>query len=148
MELINVIPFMAGLLIVTVVATVLAPSMRDGRLPRNTAIGIKTKHTMASDAAWLRGHAAGAPCLKAAALAGWILLPVVGVLCLLQLAGLAFAVTAAGYAAVIVLALLSANRANTAAKYLAAQQSGGQVRPPSIGPGPKFAGFTPRRRGR
>lgn len=120
MELISVIPFMAGLLVVTVVAAVLAPSMRDGRLPRNTAIGIKTRHTLASDAAWLRGHAAGAPVLKAAACCGWAALLAGAALCLLQLAGWAFAVTALGYVAVICLALLSATRANTAAKNAAA----------------------------
>lgn len=120
MELISVIPFMAGLLVVTVVAAVLAPSMRDGRLPRNTAIGIKSRHTLVSDTAWLRGHAAGAPVLNAAARCGWAVLLAGAALCLLQLAGWAFAVTAIGYVAVTCLALLSATRANAAAKSMAA----------------------------
>ena len=120
MQLISVIPFMAGLLVVTVVAAALAPSMREGRLPRNTAIGIKTRHTLVSDAAWLRGHAAGAPVLKAAARCGWAVLLTGAALCLLQLAGWAFAVTAIGYLAVTCLALLSATKANAAAKNMAA----------------------------
>lgn len=116
MELTGVIPFMAGLLTITVVATVLAPSMRDGRLARNTAIGIKTRHTLASDAAWLLGHAAGAPALKTAALSGWVALLAGAVLCLLQLPGWAFAATGLGYVAAICLVLLSARRANVSAK--------------------------------
>lgn len=123
MELISVLPFMFGLLIMASAAAVLAPAMADGRLPRNGVIGLRTRHTMSSDAAWHRGHVAAAPWLKAAGRIGWVVLPAAAALCMFQLAGWAFAVTAVGYAAFICLILVSTRRANAASR-----EAGGPAR--------------------
>ena len=63
MELVGVLPFMVGLGIITLISRVLAPMMRDRRLPRNDRIGIKTRHTRANDTAWTEGPHAAAPYL-------------------------------------------------------------------------------------
>lgn len=43
--------------------------LRSNRISRNGAIGIRTRATMASDAAWSRGQKAGAPWVLAGAIA-------------------------------------------------------------------------------
>ncbi|MGC2940724.1 SdpI family protein [Brevibacterium sp. FAM 24638] len=72
-------PPLISYLIVGAVSTLLVAAIRRNRLTRNRAIGIRSRHTMASDAAWLRGHHAAIPaliginvlcCLFALALAG------------------------------------------------------------------------------
>ena len=112
----GVISFMFGLLAITVVAAVLVPMARDGKLARNAAIGIKTRHTLASDEAWLAGHRRAAPLVAAAAWAGWAALAGSAVLCMLGQFGVAFATTGAGYLAIIVLLMVSAAKANKAAR--------------------------------
>ena len=71
---------MFGLLAITLVAALLAPMARDGKLARNAAIGIRTRHTMLGQFVF------------------------------------AFAKTGAGYLAIIVLLMVSAAKANTAAR--------------------------------
>ncbi|WP_166823174.1 SdpI family protein [Brevibacterium limosum] len=55
-------PFI-GYLILSVISTLLIAAIRRNRLTRNRAIGIRSRHTLASDAAWLRGHRAAVPAL-------------------------------------------------------------------------------------
>ncbi|MDN5910045.1 SdpI family protein [Brevibacterium sp.] len=60
-------PPMAGYLLVTTVSVFLIFAQRRKVIGRNSAIGIRTRHTLASDAAWEAGHRAGVPCLYAMA---------------------------------------------------------------------------------
>ncbi|MEG0213654.1 MULTISPECIES: SdpI family protein [unclassified Glutamicibacter] len=112
----GVIAFMFGLLSITLVAAFLAPMARDRKLARNAAIGIKTRHTLASDGAWLAGHQQAAPLLAAASWAGWAALASAAVLCLLGQFGFAFAATGTGYLAAIALLVISTATANKAAR--------------------------------
>lgn len=54
---------MAGYLIVAAVSVVLIVAVRRQAIGRNSAIGIRTRHTLASDAAWEAGQRAGVPYL-------------------------------------------------------------------------------------
>lgn len=113
---VSVIALMFGLLSITLVAGFLAPMARDRKLARNAAIGIKTRHTMASDEAWLAGHQQAAPLVAAASWAGWAALAIAAVFCALGYAALGFTATGAGYLAVITLLIVSASHANKAAR--------------------------------
>lgn len=113
---VSVIAFIFGLLIITLVAGFLAPMARDRKLARNAAIGIRTRHTLASDDAWLAGHQQAAPLVAAASWAGWAALAIAAVLGALGQLALSFAATGAGYLAVITLLIVSASHANKAAR--------------------------------
>ncbi|MDN6372598.1 MAG: SdpI family protein [Brevibacterium aurantiacum] len=54
---------MAGYLIVAAGSVILIVAVRKKAIGRNSAIGIRTRHTLASDAAWEAGQRAGVPYL-------------------------------------------------------------------------------------
>ncbi len=89
---------------------------RDRKLARNAAIGIKTRHTLASDEVWLAGHQQAAPLVAVASWTGWATLAIAAVLWGSGQLALSFAATGAGYLAVITLLMVSASRANKAAR--------------------------------
>ena len=110
-----------GLLVISgVVHLVRSEADRDG-LRRNTAVGIRTRSTLTSEAAWRAGHRAASPWLRAAATAGWttaaagatsaVLVTITGtrtigpvVICLV------------GYVAVLTIVVLGVRRADAAAR--------------------------------
>jgi hypothetical protein len=57
--------FGVGLLTLGLLIQYMKKQVASGNIQRNSAIGIRTKATMASDAAWARGHAASEPMLTA-----------------------------------------------------------------------------------
>lgn len=116
MNLIEVLPFMIGLLTVSMTMMGLSSPMKKGQLSRNSLIGIKTRHTLASDQAWRKGHAAAVPWVSLAAWVGLSLLFCAAILCLVQQFSAAFALTSVGYLASISLILWSARVANRAAR--------------------------------
>lgn len=116
MDPIGALSFLSGLAMITGITQFLAPQMRDRTLGRNGTIGIKTRHTQASDEAWLEGHAAAAPGTRLAARAGWIFIICAAILCLATWFTAAFVATAAGYLAVTTLLLLSTKAASQAAR--------------------------------
>lgn len=69
--MITAVTGVAGLLIVALVLGMVAGMSRHGTLPPNGTIGLRTRATRASDAAWYAGHRAAARWLK---LAVWICL--------------------------------------------------------------------------
>ena len=116
MELVGVLPFMCGLGLITLMARVLAPMMRDRRLPRNERIGIKTRHTRANDTAWIEGHHAAAPHLVRAGRAGQLFLLAAALTCLPGWFAVAFALTGTGYLVAVVFLVLSGQEANRVAR--------------------------------
>ncbi|MFJ2620785.1 SdpI family protein [Glutamicibacter sp. NPDC087344] len=116
MDLLSVIPFMLGLLTLTAISAGLAPSMSAGRLTRNSAIGIKTRHTLATDDAWLSGHAAAAPLMKLSGRIGWVFLLLATAFCLFGSPGWAFAITGVGYVVALTLLFVATAKANAAAR--------------------------------
>ncbi|KUM31068.1 hypothetical protein AQ436_16230 [Arthrobacter sp. EpRS66] len=116
MDLTSTLPFIAGLVIITFMTTVMAPQMKSGKLQRNSAIGIKTRHTQSSDQAWEQGHLSAAPWVQSASWTGWTLLIAVTILCLVDRVAMAFGITALGYVLCIGLLLISGRQANIAAK--------------------------------
>lgn len=59
------IPLVLGVLMVPLVMVPLTRMAADGELGPNSAAGIRTRHTCASPEAWIAGHAAALPRLKA-----------------------------------------------------------------------------------
>ncbi len=115
MDPISVFSLAGGLLFLSAVCSFLAASMASGELPRNNAVGIKTKHTQASDEAWLAGHEAAAATVKRAGLAGWAVLLGVSVLCIFRLWPWAMGLAGLGYVLLIGLTLVATSKANKAA---------------------------------
>jgi len=115
MDPISVVSLAGGLLILSAVFSFLATSMSSGELPRNNAVGIKTKHTQASDEAWLAGHEAAAATVRSAGLTGWAVLLGVAVLCIFRLWPWAMGVSGLGYVLLIGLMLVATSKANKAA---------------------------------
>lgn len=113
--------FAAGLVTLGGVVHHLRNQVASGAIRRNSAVGIRTKATMASDDAWRAGHAAAAPMLTAAFLTAYA-----AALTSLALA-LALALTdsgspaavivpAAGTVAFLALLVAAAVKANSAAR--------------------------------
>ncbi|GHH40949.1 SdpI family protein [Streptomyces candidus] len=121
MDMVGLLVFGAGLLWMGVMVHLVRNHVTKGGMGRNSAIGIRTRATTSSDAAWEAGHAAAAPLLtatcRAAYTAGaltWVSVPV------LTLSGRAtpavVALPACGTVAVVVLLAVAAGRANAAAR--------------------------------
>lgn len=92
-----------------------ARSSRTGTLERNALIGIRTRATMASDAAWDAGHRAAAPVLEVVAWAS-VVTGLVGTVTAIADSWLAAVTVSVGYAALFVLLGLATARANRAAR--------------------------------
>lgn len=113
--------FAMGLLALGAMIHYVKNQVASGNLGRNPAVGIRTRATMSSDAAWTAGHAAAAPLLTATYLTAYavgVISAVLGVVLMLRdVEHLAVAVVPlAGVGAVITLLSLAANRANSAAR--------------------------------
>ena len=107
-----------GLVIVGVLSLTVCGSAVEGSIGRNAAVGIRTKETMKSDAAWLAGHRAADPVMT---VTGWVALVLAAALVLSavvaqQMPVIVAIVGVAGYAAVIVGALRAKAVANRAAR--------------------------------
>lgn len=116
MDFTGVICLMFGLLALTATAAFLAPQMRERTLHLNASVGIKTRHTLASDEAWLAAHEHAAPLLSKVAWAGWAFLGTATVFCVLSFWTVAAIVTGIGFAVCVTLLLIAGGQANTVAK--------------------------------
>ncbi|MFP3713252.1 SdpI family protein [Puerhibacterium sp. TATVAM-FAB25] len=107
---------MIGLCLVLTVAVVLLRQQRGGGLPRNGTIGVRTRRTLRSDAAWSAGQAAATPYLVAMAAVSAFGAVGLGVV---QLAGgaeaLGHVLALGSYGLVVVTALLAWRAADRAA---------------------------------
>ncbi|WP_338600823.1 SdpI family protein [Saccharopolyspora sp. SCSIO 74807] len=110
-----------GLLLLSGMVHYVSHAAATGAIGRNAMIGIRTRHTRASDRAWLVAHRAAAPCLATGAWIGYsaaALIVLVGGSLLATgigpVAGLAIGFL--GYAGVIVLSAIGGSKANRAAE--------------------------------
>lgn len=109
-------PPMAGYLIITAVSIFLIIAERRQAIRRNSVIGIRTRHTLASDAAWEAGHRSGVPYLYAMAVISTG--HAVALLCV-ELSGATTAgnvLSLLGWGLILVCAVLAVKAANQAAK--------------------------------
>ena len=60
-DLLALIPLLFGLVVIPAVCVPMTRAAAGGALDRNGLVGIRTRHTQASDAAWVTGHAAALP---------------------------------------------------------------------------------------
>ncbi|MFF9839276.1 SdpI family protein [Streptomyces sp. NPDC013740] len=121
--------FAAGLAPLGAVVHYVRNQVANGGIGRNSAVGIRTRATMASDRAWQAGHAAASPMLTAAFLTAYLAaLTCLALALALTPAGsespAAGIVAAAGLVAVLALLTAAAIKANSAAR--AAGDSDGQ----------------------
>ena len=115
-------PPIAGFLILAGVMVSLAVVQQHGRLKRNSAIGIRTRHTLASGEAWASAHAAASPYMVAIA----VVAVAFGIALLtIQLAGLpegaGHIVVVSGYGTIVAVALLAWRVSDRAAKAITDQ---------------------------
>ena len=73
-DFVTLLPLFSEIATVAVAAIIATRSAATGNLTRNSSIGIRTRHTQASDDAWRAGHSAALPLMK---LTGWIAIVVV-----------------------------------------------------------------------
>lgn len=109
-------PPMAGYLIVAAVSVFLVVAQRRQFIGRNSVIGIRTRHTLASDAAWEAGHEAGVPYLYTMAVISFG--HAVALLCV-ELSDSTTAgnvLSLSGWVLILVCAVLAVTAANRAAK--------------------------------
>ncbi|MFJ9553902.1 SdpI family protein [Nocardiopsis sp. NPDC101807] len=66
-EALGLVSVLFGVVGVSAVCIAVTRSGSDGRLPRDVAVGIRTRHTTASEAAWRAGHTAALPQVAATA---------------------------------------------------------------------------------
>lgn len=109
------IPLAAGLACLALLLGSLVGAAAGGSLPRNAMVGIRTRATKASDAAWSAGHRAAAPVLKAS-VAVAVVFAVVTLAAGTLSDDWAFAVGMTGMAATVALLLVATARANSAAR--------------------------------
>ncbi|GAA1346584.1 SdpI family protein [Falsarthrobacter nasiphocae] len=116
-----------GLVLVSAVFLSVAGAAKAGTLPPNGAVGIRTRATKANDAAWYAGHIAGAPVLKLGGAGGLVLAVVAAAVLIIARASTpALVISLAGYAAILAAAIISAVKANAAARPLAGGGPGGR----------------------
>jgi len=115
-DLTSTLSLMFGLLVLALTASTLGRMGAEGRLPRNNSVGLKTRHTMASDEAWLAAHRRAAPTLQLFGIAGWLFLIIAAIFCFTQNFTVAFALTAIGFALGVAMMLVAGSKGNKAAK--------------------------------
>ena len=113
--------FGVGLLMMGVTIHYVKNQVAGGAISRNSAIGIRTKATMASDRAWEAGHAAAGPMLTATCLTAYtagVLTVAIGLASTLGDVGKAVAIVVplCGVGAVLTLLSTAAIKANSAAR--------------------------------
>jgi len=119
-DLTSTLSLMFGLLVLTLTAGILARMGAQGRIPRNNSVGLKTRHTLASDEAWLAAHREAAPILQIFGITGWLFLIASAIFCFMQNFTVAFTVTAIGFALGVTMMLVAASKGNKVAKELSA----------------------------
>lgn len=108
-----------GLLVVALVVWWVTESAAHGKIGKNSAVGIRTSSTMASDGAWEAGHLAALPLARKMGVAGAVLgvaLLVAGLVSSQeQPSGLIIALFTVGYLGVFIGVLLATRTANRGA---------------------------------
>lgn len=64
-DILALIPLLFGVVLIPTVGVLVTRMAAEGNMARNGAAGIRTRHTKASDAAWVAGHAAALPRVSA-----------------------------------------------------------------------------------
>jgi hypothetical protein len=64
-DILAVIPLLFGVALIPTVGVLVTRMAAEGTIARNGAAGIRTRHTQASDAAWVAGHTAALPRVSA-----------------------------------------------------------------------------------
>lgn len=120
MEMVGGVSLAFGLFVLAGLLPWVGRAGANGSLPLNDSVGIRSKHTRASPAAWTAGHAAAAPLLTAAGIIAATLGVLTIVLAVLFGAtwGMAPALVTGGtgYTVAVALVLVGTRRANRAAR--------------------------------
>ena len=109
-------PPMIGYLLITAVSVCLIAAQRKKALDRNMLIGIRTRHTLASDAAWEKGQRAGMPYLFAMAVIGFSHAAVLLAIELSSFIAVGHIISVSGWVLIVACAIFAWKAANTAAK--------------------------------
>ncbi|MCT1464752.1 SdpI family protein [Corynebacterium sanguinis] len=111
-----------GALLLSLLSAGMAKATKNGSLERNEAIGIRTKATLSSNAAWNEGHKAAIPYLNAVSITGFVG-ALFSVMALLfskphdgSVTGWQYTLPIATLVAQIIILLWSASKANQRAK--------------------------------
>lgn len=114
----------AGLLFLATVLHLVRSQIDSGSFDRNSAVGIRTRATRSSDAAWTAGHQAASPLLMATALTGYAvglisLLVAIGCMATDTQGAAPLIIALSGDAVVIALLAFATSKANRAARGVA-----------------------------
>ena len=109
-------PPMIGYLVVSAVCVVLVMYQRRKPIARNTAIGIRTRYTLMSEAAWQAGQRAGSPYLIAMAAIGLSHAVALFGVELANATRIGHVASVLGWVLIIICAVLAVRAANAAAR--------------------------------
>ena len=73
MDTVGPVAVAVSVVLVGIVVRLITAQAADGHLDRNGVVGIRTRATTRSDAAWRAGHAAALPTIRVGALVGYAL---------------------------------------------------------------------------
>lgn len=121
MELADYLSLLIGPFALTVAGGLTYGVMRQGNLPFNGAIGLRTQATMASDEAWRAGHSAAAPYFAALTITGVTVMVVSIILPFFFYQGALYPVAllvvpATGFVVQVIILVIATKAANSAAK--------------------------------
>lgn len=116
-DLLAVIPLLFGVALIPTVGVLVTRMAAEGNIARNGAAGIRTRHTQASDAAWVAGHTAALPRVSATVPIAVGTVLATGATTLLGGSGWGVGVGMVGFLAETVVLISATGPANAAARH-------------------------------
>lgn len=115
-QVVGLVMLAFGLAVVALLSVTVTRSAARGELARNGSVGLRTRHTRASDEAWQVGHAAALPAVRYVVHVTLATYAASVVALVLAGAGAAVAVGLAGMGVQVALLLVGTRRADRAAR--------------------------------
>ena len=129
-DILALVPLLVGVVLIPTVGVLVTRMAAEGNIARNGAAGIRTRHTKASEAAWVAGHAAALPRVSTTVPIAVGTLVAAGAATLLGGSGWGIGVGMAGFLAETAVLISATGPADSAARQATATSTGGSEHVP------------------